>query len=36
MCYKQNYDKIILQPIPYQKIIIYVITKLCKLFKQFG
>ena len=36
MCYKKNYDKNILQPIPSHKFIIYVLTKLCKLNKQFG
>ena len=32
---KKN-DKCILQPIPSHEFIIYVLTKCCKFFKQFG
>ena len=33
---KNNIDKDILQTIPSHKFIVYVLTKLCKLLKQFG
>ena len=36
MCYKKNYDKKNLQPIPSHKLIIYVLTKYIKNFNQFS